>query len=379
MSIEATLATFKLTKDQVTATEKLFLLCCANRADENHECYPSLKRLMSDTGLDRKTIIKIRQSVIDKKLMIYTGRFVGRSNQIPVMNLVYVQIFEAHLNSFEGELTSSKNGAGEKSTGAKIGTGTSPKNGTGTSPKIGTLNLSIESIKRNIKPPISPLEKNEAKVEENKNNFLEAEEQNQLPTNIVRSDYCDNYKTEEAKRTRKAQKFTDNQSSESPTISQQLAIMQTNVLSEVTQEQAKDFDEFWDLYPRQSNKARTQAIWFQTGCQLIANQIITKLKEQIINDKSFLDGYIQLPANYLLAKSWENKIFNPNNKNQNKRNSEETIQKIYEMQDEAAKRRLEMEKQNNKSKQEDAMAYRKTINQSGLRMGEFKKIYQHLL
>lgn len=113
MSLEATLATWKLTKKQVTSTEKLFLLSCANRAGEAHECWPSLKRLCADTGMDRKTIINVRQSVIDKGLLIYTGLFSGRSKQIPVMQLTYI-------DDSISELTSTKNG-----------TGTSTKNGTG--------------------------------------------------------------------------------------------------------------------------------------------------------------------------------------------------------------------------------------------------------
>jgi len=126
MSVEATLATWRLTKKQVTSTEKLFLLSCANRAGESHECWPSIKRLCADTGMDRKTIISVRQSAIDKGLLAYTGSFRGRSGQIPVMQLTYVD------NSVS-EFTSP-----ESTTSPKNGTGTSPKNGTGTSPKNGT-------------------------------------------------------------------------------------------------------------------------------------------------------------------------------------------------------------------------------------------------
>jgi len=99
MSIEATLATWKLTKNQVTSTEKLFLLSCANRAGETHECWPGIERLSKDTGLDRKTIIKIRQSLIDKGLMAYTGQYEGHSKKIPVMRLIYVKRLDEILNS----------------------------------------------------------------------------------------------------------------------------------------------------------------------------------------------------------------------------------------------------------------------------------------
>lgn len=115
MSVEATLATWKLSKKLVTATEKLFLLSCANRAGENHECWPSLQRLCNDTGLNRKTIIKVRQSVIDKNLLQYSGQMVGRSGQIPVMRLTYVEDLEAALTSPKiGTRTSTKNGTGDQ-------------------------------------------------------------------------------------------------------------------------------------------------------------------------------------------------------------------------------------------------------------------------
>jgi len=145
MSVEATLATWRLSKKQVTSTEKLFLLSCANRAGESHECWPSIKRLCADTGMDRKTIINVRQSTIDKGLLVYTGSFRGRSGQIPVMQLTYVD------NSVS-EFTSTDNG-------------TSPKNGTGTSTENGTGDQSqkrdTESKRENLKdepnkPPISP-------------------------------------------------------------------------------------------------------------------------------------------------------------------------------------------------------------------------------
>lgn len=155
MSIEATLATWKLTKEQVSPTEKLFLLSCANRAGENHECWPSLRRLIEDTGLDRKTIIKIRQSVIEKKHMEYTGEHKGHSNQIPIMRLTYVDKLDEILDQ---NFTSTTIGTSDEfgtsttfGTSTKNGTGTSTNIGTGTSTNFGTLNLKEESINRNKK------------------------------------------------------------------------------------------------------------------------------------------------------------------------------------------------------------------------------------
>lgn len=113
MSVDATISTWKLSKLQVTATEKLFLLSCADRAGEEGICWPSIKRLCADTCLDRKTIIKIRQSCIDKGLLVYTGEKKGRTKSVEVMRLTYVS------SRIDEDLSSPKNG-----------TGSSPKNGT---------------------------------------------------------------------------------------------------------------------------------------------------------------------------------------------------------------------------------------------------------
>lgn len=148
MSLEATLATWELTKHDVNSREKFLLLSLARRAGEEHTCWPSIKRMVEDTGFNRKTVIEVRQSLIDKKLLKYTGRMVGRSGQIPEMKLLHVEQWEQKRNSprlkdkeepvdklHSNDLTSPKNG-----------TGTSPKNGTGTSPKNGTLNSKEEKV-----------------------------------------------------------------------------------------------------------------------------------------------------------------------------------------------------------------------------------------
>lgn len=151
MSVEATLATWKLTKEQVTSTEKLFLLSCANRAGENHECWPGIQRLSNDTGLDRKTLIKVRQSVIDKSLMVFTGETKGRTNNIPVMRLTYVNQLEEILNSTEFGIIPKLHE--NRSQNGTVQQDNSPKNGTHNSPKNGTENLKEES-KRNTKKKI---------------------------------------------------------------------------------------------------------------------------------------------------------------------------------------------------------------------------------
>lgn len=139
MSIEATLATWKLGKE-VTAIQKLILLALADRADEEGKCFPSLRRLEADTNLNRKTLIENRQLLIQQKLIAYTGEVKGSRKQIPVMKLLYISHREGKLNlDIEENFTSTESGTGKYFT--------STENGTGTSTENGTLNLSLESRK----------------------------------------------------------------------------------------------------------------------------------------------------------------------------------------------------------------------------------------
>lgn len=124
MSIDATIATWKLTKQQVTSTEKLFLLTCADRAGENGVCWPSIKRICADTCLDRKTVIDARQSVIEKGLMEYTGDMIGKTKLIPIMRLTYV--IERHSE----DVNSTENGTDNYLNSTENGTGNGTENGT---------------------------------------------------------------------------------------------------------------------------------------------------------------------------------------------------------------------------------------------------------
>lgn len=151
MSIEATLATWELTKKQVNSREKFLLLSLARRAGEEHTCWPSIKRIVEDTGFDRKTVIETRQSVIDKKLIAYTGRMVGRSGQIPEMKLLYVDKWEQKRNSprlNDADPEPVDKSCSKALTSTENGMGTSPKNGTGTSTENGTLNSKEEKVIR---------------------------------------------------------------------------------------------------------------------------------------------------------------------------------------------------------------------------------------
>jgi len=135
------------------ASQRIVLLSLADRAGETHRCYPSVRRLVEDTKLNRKTIIKVLDELELLKLVKDTGEF--RGNGVKVYQLLGVNGREDDQNT---GTTSPKNGTSTKSgTGSFSGTssksGTSPKNGTATSTEkgiststnIGTLNPPIES------------------------------------------------------------------------------------------------------------------------------------------------------------------------------------------------------------------------------------------
>ncbi|MGR2920900.1 helix-turn-helix domain-containing protein, partial [Acinetobacter sp. 1125_18A] len=86
MSLDATVWAWKTTVDG--ASQKLVLLSLADRAGDDHKCFPSLKRLEKDTTLNRKTIIKVLDELELKKLIKFTGEIKG--NGVKVYQLIGV-------------------------------------------------------------------------------------------------------------------------------------------------------------------------------------------------------------------------------------------------------------------------------------------------
>lgn len=145
MSLDASIWAFKA--EVKTSSQRLVLLALADRAGESHKCYPSIKRMVKDTLLNRKTIIKVLDELEAGSFIKFTGEITG--NGVKVYQLIGVMGRE------ENDLTNPKNGTstnngtssnfgtGSKSgTSTNNGTATSPKTGTETSPNIGTQNLS---------------------------------------------------------------------------------------------------------------------------------------------------------------------------------------------------------------------------------------------
>ncbi|WP_336929392.1 helix-turn-helix domain-containing protein [Acinetobacter tandoii] len=143
MSLDATIWAWRAEVD--SSTQRLILLSLADRAGEDHKCYPSIMRMVKDTKMNRKTIIKILDVLEAKALIKFTGMIVG--NGVKVYQLLGVVGREDEPTSTK-KGTSGKNGTSSNlGTGSNIGTstengtGTSPENGTETSTEIGTQNL----------------------------------------------------------------------------------------------------------------------------------------------------------------------------------------------------------------------------------------------
>ncbi|ARD29550.1 helix-turn-helix domain-containing protein [Acinetobacter lactucae] len=163
MSLDATIWAFKA--EVKTSSQRLVLLALADRAGESHNCYPSIKRMVKDTVLNRKTVIKVLDELEAISLIRFTGEITG--NGVKVYQLIGVMgreendLTSPQKGTSTNNGTSSNFGTGSKNgtstnngtssnfgTGSKNGTSTnngtatSPKNGTETSPNIGTQNLS---------------------------------------------------------------------------------------------------------------------------------------------------------------------------------------------------------------------------------------------
>ena len=60
----------------LTPSEKLILICLANRADRNGECYPAASTLAIDTGYSKRTIHRSLASLARKKAISSKAKFI---------------------------------------------------------------------------------------------------------------------------------------------------------------------------------------------------------------------------------------------------------------------------------------------------------------
>ena len=87
MSLDATIWAWKVRQKQkkggsLKPLKKLVLLSLSDRAGEDHCAYPSMARLVEDTEMDRKTVLKIIDELVEDGLIVDTGERKGRTKQV---------------------------------------------------------------------------------------------------------------------------------------------------------------------------------------------------------------------------------------------------------------------------------------------------------
>lgn len=109
-----------------TSSAKFVLVVMSNYAGSNGECFTSIAKIASETGLDDRTVRKNLRLLAKEGMIVDTGRRIGRTKQIPV----YV------LSSYAAWLNPPKNGSLPSSNPPKIAsepshfcTSNPPKNG----------------------------------------------------------------------------------------------------------------------------------------------------------------------------------------------------------------------------------------------------------
>ena len=88
MSLDAISWAFQ--QDIKPAVAKFVLLAMADRAGEDHTCFPSIDRLVLDTSLNRRTVLSSLRLLRAKGFIEDTNKRTGKSNRVIVYRLIGV-------------------------------------------------------------------------------------------------------------------------------------------------------------------------------------------------------------------------------------------------------------------------------------------------
>ena len=157
MSLDATNWAWKITLNEKLGgsrkpLKRLLLLSLADRAGEDHCCYPSMARLERDTGLERKTVLKIIAELLEEGLIEDTGERKGTTKRVKVYRLIGVNGREMMPNS--AQLVGVNRANNGITNDANNGTLNSAANGIQNLP----MNLSEESKNKNTWLDLEKLE-----------------------------------------------------------------------------------------------------------------------------------------------------------------------------------------------------------------------------
>ena len=89
MSVNATRFAWEcdLSKTTKRSAKRLVLLALADRANKENTCFPSIARVVKDTGMDRKTVMNTINDLIKLGLVSDTGDRKGATNQVRVLKI----------------------------------------------------------------------------------------------------------------------------------------------------------------------------------------------------------------------------------------------------------------------------------------------------
>lgn len=89
MSVNATRFAWEcdLSKTTKRSAKRLVLLALADRANKENICFPSVARVVKDTGMDRKTVMNTINDLIKLGLVSDTGDRKGGTNQVRVLKI----------------------------------------------------------------------------------------------------------------------------------------------------------------------------------------------------------------------------------------------------------------------------------------------------
>ena len=144
MSVNATRFAWEcdLSKTTKRSAKRLVLLALADRANKENTCFPSIARVVKDTGMDRKTVMNTINDLITLGLVLDTGDRKGGTNQVRVLK---INVVEQESYPQEGKNSSNKQCEISKETVVNL-----PINGVefpSNGGKFGTQNLKESLIK----------------------------------------------------------------------------------------------------------------------------------------------------------------------------------------------------------------------------------------
>lgn len=144
MSVNATRFAWEcdLSKTTKRSAKRLVLLALADRANKENTCFPSIARVVKDTGMDRKTVMNTINDLITLGLVSDTGERKGGTNQVRVLK---INVVKQESYPQGGQNTLNKQGEIPKETVVNL-----PVNGVefpSNGGKFGTQNLKQSLIK----------------------------------------------------------------------------------------------------------------------------------------------------------------------------------------------------------------------------------------